>query len=89
MRLSLHHCQRLQRLTVTTHSFGDRHTPQQVLIDALEQADDMQVVVIVYLDKEDFIHSGWSDGSSLKRIGMLETVKSSILESQDEPDDAA
>jgi len=70
-----------------TAAFGNRHTPRQLLIDALEKVEKAKMAVLIYVDENDYIISGWSDGSLLKRIGMLDVAKLRMIESgsEDEP----
>lgn len=63
-------------------------SPRVQLANALESADDMQRLVLVWQDTSGVIHIGWtwddSEGerSSLGIIGMLETAKHNVLMEQ-------
>jgi len=72
---------------VSTAAFGGKHTPRQVLIDALNHTDRFKCCVVVCLDDEDYVHTSWSDGSSLKRMGMMEVAKLRMFNAADEQDD--
>jgi hypothetical protein len=56
---------------VIPHPFGGKRTPEQVLIDALSECESYEQVVVVAVDKEGAIRTGWSQGSNLEFIGML------------------
>lgn len=60
---------------VKTTNFGDKHSPSQVLIDALDKAGTAKTVIVIILDEEDYIQTSWSDSTSLVRLGLLETAK--------------
>ena len=63
-----------------TAQFGTKQTPQQTLIDALENGSKAKIAIVVYLDESYYIHTSWSDGSLLKRLGMLEIAKLKMLD---------
>jgi len=69
---------------IRTAAFGNKHTPKQVLLDALNQSDDMKVCVVVHLDKDDYVITSWSDGSSLKRMGMMQAAALRMLDAAQE-----
>ena len=69
---------------IRTGAFGNKHTPKQLLLDALNHADDMQVCVVVHLDKDDYVLTSWSDGSSLKRMGMMQVAALQMLNATQE-----
>ena len=62
--------------------FGKGVSVEQVLIEAMHC--EYESVVVIGITKDDFVESGWSELSSLKRIGMLETAKDAIIRSQRE-----
>lgn len=62
-----------------TANFGNRHTPCQVLIDALHEAEDAKACIVVLLDKDDYIRTGWSDAWTTTRVGLLEFAKQRII----------
>ena len=69
---------------LTTATFGNEiSTPQQMLIDAMEHADQDEIVIVVALDKKGEVHTSWSTGTSLTRLGMLTTATQYIIETQD------
>ena len=37
-------------MSVSTAAFGGKHTPKQVLLDAINEADTFKCCVLVYLD---------------------------------------
>jgi len=62
-------------MNIKTAAFGDKRTPTQVLISAQQDAENYDCVVVVVLDKDGYVDSAWSDGSALKRMGMLDVAK--------------
>lgn len=69
---------------VKTIPFGNRHSPKQVLIDAMEHADTAKMLVVVMLDGEDYVQTSWSDGSMLARVGMCDVAKGRMIEAAQE-----
>lgn len=63
-----------------TGRFGDRASPQQVLIDALDHADDMALVVVCNINKNGDICSSWSSAALTHRLGVLDVVKHRMIE---------
>lgn len=63
-----------------TAQFGDKHTPDQTLIDAMNNLGDAKMVVVVVLDDEDYVRTSWSDGSLLKRMGMMDMAKTRMFQ---------
>jgi len=62
-----------------TTTFGNKRSPEQTLIHALSDVDGVKIAVVVFLDKNDYIQTGWSDGSMLKRIGMMDIAKQQMI----------
>lgn len=60
--------------------FGDRLTPQQLIAEALADADDAEIVVISFLGKDGDIRTSWSTGSLLKRLGLLDFCKLRMMD---------
>ena len=56
---------------VETVEFGDEKTPSQVLYDALAKADEWQQIIVIGLDSDNDVCTGWSTGRYLNHIGML------------------
>ena len=76
------------KTNIRTAAFGNKHTPKQLLLDALNHADDMKICVVVQLDKDDYVLTSWSDGSSLKRMGMMQIAALRMMDAtQEEYDD--
>ena len=72
-------------MSISTAAFGGKHTPKQVLLDALEKTEDCQCLVVVYLDSNDYVMTSWSDGSMLQRMGMMDVAKLRMFDAaQDE-----
>lgn len=76
-------------MSVKVVAFGDKRNAQQTLLEAMNHVDsDTKMVVIVALDKDDAIHTAWSDGSLLKRLGLCDIVKDSMIAfAANNPDD--
>lgn len=73
-------------MSVETVAFGNRHTPEQILLDALQQTKHMKTIVLVYMDNDRYVHSAWSQGMSVERIGLLELAKLRQVELMQEAD---
>lgn len=67
-------------MSILTAPFGGRHVPKQVLLDALEIADEMRIIVISYMDSDGTPQTEWSNGNYLKRIAMMEVSKMEMTE---------
>lgn len=72
---------------VKTIAFGNRHTPKQVLIDAMDQAETAKLCVVVMLDADDYVQTAWADGSMLSRVGMLDAAKLRMIDAAQEDED--
>lgn len=71
-------------MSVETFAFGGKHTPEQVLVDVLNDGNEKKCLVVVYLDGDDYIQTAWSDGSMLGRMGMLDVAKLRMFDSAQE-----
>lgn len=74
-------------MSISTAPFGGKTSPKQTIIDALELSEDVdvEIAVVVVLTKENkIVSTGWSDGSLLKRLGMLEMAKHQMIQASDE-----
>ena len=65
-------------MTVSVGDFG-RLTPKQILLDALNESDDIDCVVILSKLGRRYVLSN-SDGDIVEMLGMLEIGKDSLLE---------
>lgn len=65
---------------VKTIAFGNRHTPKQVLIDAMEHAETAKMCVVVMLDADEYVQTAWASSSMLSRIGMLDVAKLRMID---------
>jgi len=72
---------------VHTAAFGGKRTPKHTIISALEDAEDAQLAIVVLLDKDGYVMSAWSDGSCLKRLGLLEIAKQRMVDTLREDGD--
>ena len=59
-------------------------TPEQSLLQALENVDTFDQVAGTAVDKEGRIFCGWSDGSDLAILGMLELMRADVIERMQE-----
>jgi len=66
-------------MNISVAAFGGNRTPEQAILDVTDLADDAQLAVVVILGKDDLIHTSWSDGSLIARIGMLEIAKKHMI----------
>ena len=73
-------------MSIITAAFGGKHTPKQVLLDALEHAESFQCCVVVYFDADDYVNTAWSDGSMLQRLGMLDIAKLRMIDAAQDDD---
>ena len=74
-------------MTVEVFAFGDQHTPEQVLLKALQDCKEgspYKSVIVVAIDEDDYITSGWSNSSALSRLGMLDMCMERIRETMHE-----
>lgn len=56
-------------------------TPQTLLENALEYASGMELLVMVYVDKDGTINTEWSTlPSNLAALGAVEMLKQALLE---------
>ena len=69
---------------IRTAAFGNKHTPKQLLLDALNHADQMQICIVIQLDAEDCVQTSWSDGSLLSRMGMTQVASLRMLDAEQE-----
>ena len=60
---------------IKTIPFGNKHTPEQTLLDALNSAEDAECIVIVQMTKDGYVETSWSNGSLAMRLGMLDMAK--------------
>lgn len=60
--------------------FGGERTPKQAVVDILDKLDDAELAVVVILDKDGGIYTSWSDGCTVKKMGMLEFAKIRIMD---------
>lgn len=62
-------------------------SPRQILGELLEDADEMDLLCAVYLDKNGNIGVGWAsaDGShsSMTGVGLLESAKNALMRMQE------
>lgn len=71
---------------LVTREFGGRHSPQQVLVDAMQYVDGAQCLVVAFIDKDGYICSSWSDSSVTTRLGVLDVAKHRMIDlSKEQP----
>ena len=68
-------------MSIKTVAFGGKHTPEQVLLNAIEHVHEYgaQCVVVVLLDGDDYIQTSHSDGSATTKVGLLEWGKRRLM----------
>ena len=74
-------------MTVETAAFGGKHTPKQVLLDAMGHAESFKCCVVVYLDDDDYVNTSWSDSSMLTRMGMMDVAKLRMFDASGDDDE--
>lgn len=68
--------------------FGNKHTPEQVLLGALNHADDLEILVISMLSKDGYIHTSWTGGLLSQRLGIMDFSQRKMMDiSMEEEDD--
>lgn len=55
-------------------------TPLSLLTNALESVSDKEQVIVISIDNEGYIKTGWSDGGGVRTIGLLEVAKIQITD---------
>lgn len=71
-------------MTIKVVDFGGKLTPDQLLLRCMEKSSTAKIVCVVMLGEDDYVMTGASDGSCLKKIGMLEMFKDRLVRSMDE-----
>ncbi len=67
-------------MSVKVVTFGDKRNAQQTLLEAMDHVDgDTKMIVICALGEDDEILTAWSDGSMLKRLGLCDVLKDSMI----------
>ena len=72
---------------VTTKDFGETFTPQQTLLNALEFADDMEMVIVVIKNKDRYMNTAMSTATSLEQIGLLAMAQFKLMQQVRDNDD--
>lgn len=65
---------------LVTHDFGGRLSPQQALADAMQDAVDAKVMIVISIDKHDGVQASWSDSELLQRLGALDVAKQQMID---------
>lgn len=61
----------MKNVTTTVFGDGSKRSCQQVLIDAMEECESYEQIVIVVRDKDSDVRIGFSTGRYTDHIGML------------------
>lgn len=64
---------------VISEKFGDNYTPEQLLLNALEYAEEFETLVLIGLDKDREVRMGSSTGSSLDKIGLVTIAQAQMV----------
>jgi hypothetical protein len=67
-----------------TAAFGEKVSPAQLLIDAMQHMEGAHMLVLVFIDKDDIICTAWSDGRVTERCGILDVAKARMIDSAKE-----
>jgi len=67
-------------MSVETAPFGGKLGSHQLVTSLIDEIKDSKIAIVVYLDQDEYVWTYWSDGSSLKRLGMLDMAKAYIRE---------
>ncbi len=71
-------------MTVKVVDFGGKLTPDQLLLRCMERSSTAKIVCVIMLTDDDYILTGASDGSALKKLGMIDYFKDKLLKSMDD-----
>lgn len=72
---------------VEVATFGAKRTPQQVLIDALNDAESYTDLVFVALDDKGDVVTGWAMGKVTTHLGLLAWAQQRIVAIQTRVED--
>ncbi len=76
-------------MSIKVVDFGGKLTPEQLLLRCMEHASRAKILCVVMLDEDDYILTGASDGSALKKLGLLDVFKDRLMETMDDNDEYA
>lgn len=62
-----------------TAAFGNKLTPAQLLAGSMSDVEGASLAVLVYVDKDGYVCTGWSDGHLTDRCGILEVAKHRMI----------
>lgn len=71
-------------MSIKVVDFGGKLTPDQLLLRCMEKSSTAKIVCVVMLDADDYILTGASDGSALKKLGMIDVFKDRLVRSMDD-----
>lgn len=71
-------------MTIEVVDFGGKLTPEQLLLRCMEKASTTKILCVIMLGEDDYIMTGASEGSCLKKIGMIEMFKDRLVRSMDD-----
>ena len=71
-------------MSIKVGDFGGKMTPDQLLLKCMEKSSTAKIVCVVMLGADNHIMTGASDGSCLKKLGMLELFRDRLIKSMDE-----
>lgn len=55
-------------------------TPKSLLQSALNHIDDKEIIVVISIDNDGYVATGWSEGGSIRTLGLLEVAKTQLIE---------
>lgn len=61
------------------------YSTSQLYMDSKGDLEKAKLGVLVYLDEDNIIHTYWSAGSNLEKIGILEVARSRLVDSMWHP----
>lgn len=65
---------------VARHFGSEEFTPEQLLLQALGDASNIEQLVIVTTDRDGMLQTGWSSGiTPQNRVGLLEFAKLDVM----------
>ena len=71
-------------MSIKVVDFGGKLTPDQLLLRCMEKSSTAKIVCVVMLGDDNYIMTGASDGSCLKKLGMIDVFRDRLIKSMDD-----
>ena len=69
-----------QMTNVHVIPFGENIDPKRLMLDIYNEMGDVKAAVVIYLDEDGGINTGWSSAPITERLGMMEFAKARMIE---------